>query len=405
MATDIFAPLTPSPIGVCCPLCGGGGLREVLRLQAVPVVCNQLWPDAETARAAATCDIDLAVCEACALVFNRSFREDSITYAPGYENALHFSPRFRAFAEDLCNDLVARYDLVGRDVVEIGCGDGHMLALMAKRGVRSATGFDPSAAGKPSPSAETPGVHIIPEYFRAAQLERPFDFILCRHVLEHLPHPFAVLRDVRAAIGKRDCPVYFEVPNAQWMLESGSMWDVIYEHVTYWTPASLETLFRRAGFAPVSIRAGYGAQFMMIEAHPAAAEPGFLPDEIARAAVARACARFSETTSAILSDWRSRLGALNRQDKRAVIWGAGSKGITFANAVGADGACIAALIDVNARKHGRFAPGVALPVVGPSDIGALAPALVLISNELYAEEIARDVTGQGLSVKFDVIAG
>lgn len=405
-APESLAPApAPASASARCLLCGAGGLRDVFRLPSVPVVCNQLWADAEAARAAARVDIDLAVCPDCALVANRSFRPELIAYAPGYENALHFSPRFQAFARGLCADLVARHALAGRDVVEIGCGDGHVLALMVEAGARSATGFDPSMAGRETPFAATPGVEIVPEYFRAGQLDRPFDMVLCRHVLEHLPDPLAVLREIRAAVADRGCPVYVEVPNAAWMLDLPSMWDVIYEHVTYWTPASLETLFRRAGFAPLSIGAVYDGQFLAIEARPAEPEPEFLPDPAARDAVVAACARFAGAAEAVLGEWRDRLGALARASRRAVVWGAGSKGITFANAVGADGACLAALVDVNARKHGRFVPGVALPVAGPDEIAGLAPDLVLISNELYADEIARAVAERGLAPEFGVIAG
>jgi len=400
-----FEDLHPGPVAARCPLCGADGLRRILRLHDVPVLCNQLWPDAAAARAAANADLHLAVCRDCTLISNCSFRDDLVDYAPGYENALHFSPRFRAFAAALCEELVARYDLAGRDVVEIGCGDGHVLELMVQAGVRSATGFDPSATETATPFTATPGVEIVPEYFRADQLDRPCDFVLCRHVLEHLADPWSVLRAVRAAVGRRDCPVYFEVPNGQWMLESCSTWDAIYEHVTYWTPASLETLFRRVGFAPLAIRAGYDGQFLMIEARPAPPEPDFLPSAEARRETAGACRRFAATAEAMVSTWRGRLAALGDDGKRAVIWGAGSKGITFANAVAGRRNGLVALVDINVRKHGRFVPGVALPVTAPSALATLDPDLVMISNEVYANEIRRTVDQHGLSPEFAVIAG
>lgn len=387
-----------------CPLCGSAELRDIFHLRSVPVVCNQLWPDVDAARGAALCDMDLAFCPDCSLVSNRTFDPDRITYAPGYENALHFSPRFQNFARELCTGLVERHDLSGRDVVEIGCGDGHILDLLVKSGVRTATGFDPSMAGRPSTFAETLGVEIVPEYFRAEQLDRSFDMLICRHVLEHLPDPYAILTEMRTAIGQRDCPVYFEVPNAQWMLESCSMWDVIYEHVTYWTAPSLETLFRRTGFAPVSIAPGYDGQFMMIEARAAEPDPDFLPGDQAVEMVDRACAAFTASSEAVLAEWRGRLETLERDGRRAVIWGAGSKGITFANAMGVD-QCLVGMIDINERKQGRFVPGVALPVTGPDQLPAITPDLVLIANEAYADEIAQSVKDSGLEPEFGIIVG
>jgi len=383
-----------------CPVCGGHDLKPVFSLGNVPVICNQLWPDAEAATEAAAGDVDLVRCGTCAMVWNARFEPERMVYAPGYENALHFSPRFQAFAEDLAKGLVERHGLQGKDVVEIGCGDGHMLDLMAQNGVANATGFDPSMAGKDTPFTAREGVEIVPEYFRSDQLDRPFDAVLCRHVLEHLDTPMALLTDIRRAIGDRDVPVYFEVPNAGWMLDSVSMWDVIYEHVGYWSAPSITTAFVRAGFQPVSVSTGYDGQFLMVEARPAEPQPGYIAPGVD--AVAASADAFASAAAGELGKWRERLGALGGS---AVIWGAGSKGITFANALGAAAAPLAALVDLNPRKHGLVAPGVSLPVVAPEALIGVGPALVLISNALYEAEITDQVRGMGLDPEFAVVAG
>lgn len=382
-----------------CPVCGCADPVGVFTLGDVPVVCNQLWPDEASARTAPCGTVDLVRCPDCAMIWNSAFEPERMVYAPGYENALHFSPKFQAFAEDLARDLVERFDLKGRDVVEIGCGDGHMLALMVKHGARSATGFDPSMAGKTSEFAELDGVEIVPEYFRSDQLDRPFDAILCRHVLEHLDAPMALLSDIRQAIGDRDVPVYFEVPNAGWMLDALSMWDVIYEHVGYWTAPSIETAFHRARFACMSVRTGYERQFLMVEARPAA---GPTRTSVGSVEIARTATMFANLVAAELDSWRCRLAAL---DGRAAIWGAGSKGITFANALGPAATPIAALVDLNPRKHKLFAPRVGLQVIAPAELPELDPGLILISNSHYEEEIKEAVCQAGLGPEFKVLAG
>lgn len=390
-----------SSIGESCPLCGSSGAEAAFTVRDVPVICNQLWPDAAAARAAPVGDVELVICPDCALMWNRAFEPERMVYAPGYENALHFSPRFKAFAEALAADLVVRRDLAGRHVVEIGCGDGHMLDLMVKHGAATATGFDPSMAGRTSPFTARDGVEIVPEYFLSERLDRHVDAILCRHVVEHLDAPLPFFRNIRNAIGARPVPIYVEVPNAGWMLESVSMWDVIYEHVTYWTAPAMETLFRRTGFRPTRIGSGYGDQFLMAEGTAAQPEPDYLsPDTSAALAAARA---FAAEATTELSQWRDRLSSINGS---AVIWGAGSKGITFANALGPDAAgALAALVDLNPRKHGLAVPGVALPVVGPEALRDIRPDLVVISNAIYEKEIRDHVRSLGLEPDFAIIAG
>jgi SAM-dependent methyltransferase len=383
-----------------CPLCGGTSVAEVFLLRNVPVICNQLWPDVEAAKSAPLGNVDLVACRACALIWNRAFEPERMVYAPGYENALHFSPKFEAFAEDLAAGLVARHNLVGKDVVEIGCGDGHMLDMLVKHGARTAVGFDPSMAGKDTPYRKRPGVEIIPEYFRSDQLDRNFDFILCRHVLEHIETPRPFVSDIRRAVGERDIGVYFEVPNSAWMLRAVSMWDAIYEHVTYWTAPAMTALFRRAGFRPTRVTEAYSGQFLALEAKPGAPEGDYVASGTED--VLAAAAAFKDAADRELTTWRQRLGALHG---KAVIWGAGSKGITFANALEEAGRPLAGMVDLNPRKRGLMAPGVALPVLAPEDLRKIRPNLVLISNALYAAEIASQVKGIGLSVDFAMIAG
>ena len=383
-----------------CPITGDPAGKSVFQLNGVPVLCNQLWPDAEAACGAPKADIDLVFCESSGLLWNRAFDPQRMAYAPGYENALHFSPNFQAFADELARELVTRHGLTGKAIVEIGCGDGFMLDLMVRNGVHQATGYDPSMAGIETPFTKRKGIRIVPEYFHAGQLESGFDAILCRHVLEHLDEPMAFLKELRSAIGKCSATLYLEVPNADWMLETVSMWDVIYEHVTYWTAPAMECALRRSGFEPLSIRAGYGGQFLMAEARPSVADPDWLPEELPhRSSVAR---HFGAAADSSLKEWNDRLSTL---PGRAVIWGAGSKGITFANALDSSAQDkLAALVDLNPRKHGKFIPGIGLPVVDSGQLQDLAPTLILVSNPLYLGEITRSVRDMGLNPEFRIIA-
>lgn len=383
-----------------CLVCDSPDTAPIFALKNVPIICNQLWPNMASAKAAPTGDVDLRICNRCAMVWNASFDPDLMVYAPGYENALHFSPNFRAFAEALATRLVSDHDLVGKDVFEIGCGDGYMLDLVAANGAKTATGFDPTMRDVETPYAARDGVTIVPEYFRSDQLDRPFDAILCRHVLEHLDTPMALLNDIRTAVSDRDVPVYFEVPNAGWMLDEVSMWDVIYEHVGYWTIPSISVAFAKAGFGRLRAETGYGQQFLMVDAQPSARNQDATHADAE--AVKTSASRFAELSQAELTKWGHELSKMNGT---AVIWGAGSKGITFANAVDAPEGRIVGLVDLNTRKHGLYAPGVGLQIVAPNDLKELRPDLVLISNALYETEIIAQVHAMGLDPAFHVIAG
>src|SRR3546814_19519297 len=65
---------------------------------------------------------------------------------------------------------------------------------------------------------------------------------------------------------------FFEVPNALFVFDRLSVWDIIYEHVSYFTPNSLSRAFALAGYAVRHLEEAFGGQFLWIEAVPAQAD-------------------------------------------------------------------------------------------------------------------------------------
>ena len=80
-------------------------------------------------------------------------------------------------------------------------------------------------------------VEIIGRNFTAEDA-RGADFVCCRHVLEHLPDPMALLGQLRESLDFRDdTVVFFEVPNGLFTLDRLGIWDIIHEHVSYFMPS------------------------------------------------------------------------------------------------------------------------------------------------------------------------
>ena len=96
---------------------------------------------------------------------------------------------------------------------------------------------------------------------------------------------------------------------------------------------------------------------------------------------------FAANYAAKRDEWRARLGALAAAGQRGVVWGAGSKGVTFLNATGA-GEEIAAVVDINPRKQGKYVAGTGQRIVAPAELAALRPDFVIIMNANYRAEIA-----------------
>ncbi len=403
---------------MACPGCGAAGAEVFFRSPPLPVLSNEVVRTRAAALAAPRGEIALARCPACDLVHNAAFDPAAVRYTGEYENALHFSPRFRAYAEELAQGLVARHGVRRGLVVELGCGDGAFLALVCRLGDNRGVGFDPAHDGAralPLPAGVT--IHARPVAASDAGLQP--DLICCRHVLEHVAEPRTLLATVQRLAGARpEAVVFFEVPNARHTLERLAIWDVVYEHCLYFSATALAGLFRRSGFVPLAVRETYGGQFLTIEARPAtpagasaggaadrgpsapadrapgapvdpgsatggvASEPGGLEP------LTRAFARAHADT---LARWRDVLGRVDREGTPAVVWGAGSKAVTFLNLLGATDRTIRCVVDVNPRKQGAYVVGTGQAIVAPDRLREVRPGLVLVMNPLYRDEVEAEL--------------
>ncbi len=381
-----------------CRVCGGGGLEVFFELPQVPTHCNVLWPTREEALQAPRGDIRLAFCPACGHVYNVAFDPALMSYSQAYENSLHFSPRFQRYAEGLAARLVERYDLRGKDIVEIGSGKGDFLRMLCEQGGNRGVGFDPSHDPDLLQDAPPEGLRFVQDFYSARYADYQADLICSRHVLEHIEQPRAFIQDVRRAVGDRPhTAVYFEVPNVLYTLRDMGIWDVIYEHCSYFSASSLGRLFTACGFDVLCLEEAYGGQFLGIEAVPAQAEAGTqqAPGNDLRE-MARDVAAFAKNYRGKVSLWRRRLSQIGGAGRRAVIWGAGSKGVTFLNTLQA-GDTVTHVVDINPRKQGRYVAGTGQRIVPPEFLRSERPDVVLVMNPLYLDEIRQTLAALGLT--------
>ncbi|MCB0045952.1 MAG: methyltransferase domain-containing protein [Caldilineaceae bacterium] len=370
-----------------CTVCHADIPRVFVEIPGVPVLCNILWPTAAEAQSVRRVTIRLAFCERCGHIFNPDFDLSLMDYSQAYENSLHFSSRFQQYAEELAQDLVTRHDLHGKTIIEIGSGKGDFLEMLCELGDNQGIGFDPSYIPGETERSRTEQIEFVQDFYSERYTDRSADFICCRHTLEHIEDPVAFVKMVRRTIGDQPTTVFFEAPNGLFTLHDMAIWDIIYEHCSYFTRYSLAYLFESCGFDVTDVRSTFGGQYLCIEARPK-------PDaEITSAATWNQPAEISDDVTEFSRRYQAKVVAdtamLDRmaaEQRRVVIWGSGSKGVTFLNMLPAAEA-IQYAVDINPRKQGMHITGTGQRIVRPEFLRQYGPHDVIVMNPLYMDEI------------------
>jgi hypothetical protein len=380
---------------LACPSCGDHiDNPPFYELAAAPTNSCLLINDRDAAVDFPIAPIQLSLCRACGFIFNAAWEPGRTNYSEAYEETQGFSETFNTFQEGLARELIARYHLRGKHIVEIGCGKGEFLNLLCELGENTGVGYDPSFV----PSRNDPArarAQFIGEFFTEESGPLVGDFLCCKMTLEHIPDVGNFLRIIRGALDTQEkMGVFFQVPDATRILCDSAFWDIYYEHCSYFTAHTLCSLFERSGFRVQRVWTEYEGQYLMIEARPIS--EGRIGPSVEQGVieVEQQVDRFTTNVASAIRTWRDRVTAGAAAGKRIVLWGSGSKAVAFLTTLNID-AEVAAVVDINPFRRGRFMPKTGHLIIGPQDTPELAPELVIVMNPIYVDEIGRTLQAYG----------
>jgi len=385
-------------MGDQCQVCGSVATSVFFELKKMPVLIGTLWQGAAEAKSTQTGDMQLVYCPDCSFIWNRVFDPELLAYSQTYENSLHFSDVFQQYTTDLVTRLVDTYDIRDKDVIDIGCGKGDFLAMLCEQGNNRGVGFDPSYAGDriEGPVAERLTFHQ--DLFSEKYANLNADLLTSRFVYEHVTKPVEFLQLIRDGLGKdSDAVLYFEVPNTRVILEDLTVWDIIYEHCSYFGMESLAASFQRAGFQVLDLRETWGGQFVTIDARYGGGDARQWGDV---RQVTRRVEGFAAEFQRRIVAWHDKINSLRQDKKRVVAWGAGAKAVSFLNMLELGDSDLPYVVDISPHKQGTFLGGTGQEVVSPEFLVEYRPDVIILMNPIYQDEIAGQVSDLGLSVEF-----
>ena len=163
-------------------------------------------------------------------------------------------------------------------------------------------------------------------------------------------------------------------------------------------------MFRTTGFEVIELGLEDDDQYLLIAAKPstvpAMGDP--LPDEADLDRLRRGVGHFRTGYDELAAGWRSRIAALTSSGGRAVIWGSGSKGVSFISNLSL-GDELAAAVDINPHKWGKFMVGSTHEIVDPEALRTIDPNLVVAMNPIYLDEIAAQLEQLGVETELTAL--
>lgn len=316
------------------------------------------------------------------LIENAAFDQQQIQYDADYQNNQALSASFEAHMQSVIEIVKARYP-AGARIVEVGCGKGDFLEFLQAEGRYDVRGYDGAYEGT-NPSIE--------KRFLTSADKLEADLVVLRHVLEHIQRPHEFLSLLAGIFDGAD--IYIEVPDFSWIEDNQAFFDITYEHVNYFTPDSLASLFDSTDQQGLL----FGDQYQFAI--------GRL-DAVAHAEFARAYdteANWAALSFAdVFPDFERMIDEIETAsaDSGIYVWGAATKGVMFCHHLKrlrpATFERIKAAVDINPKKAGRFMPSVQLPILDVDSLCSQASGaeLVIIMNPNYQHEIVAELEARG----------
>lgn len=388
-----------------CVFCSSQRLYSLLKVDRVPISSQVLYRIQSDAVSCPTKSLDILLCEECGLVFNGDYlmsQEEGNPYSDlDYFSSVSFSPQSQDYQKQSVLAINTLWGLRGKNVCEIGCGDGFFLNGISEY-CDQAIGFEPSPTfhlAKKYRMIRVDNACFDPQRFLTSQRAKIHLFIL-RHVLEHLSSPFQFLESLMRCyqVQPEDQGLYLEVPDAGYLMENNLYFDFYYDHVYYFTPAFLFNFLKQLGWKNIAFLEGGPQEFIRLfcsnkdlDGNTNKSRVAEMPSYGQRGVI------FAQNYHAWKTSMTEQLDALIDRRKKIGVWGAGSRGVTMLISIGGKPDSFRYVVDSDVNKWERFIPILGTPIVSEEMLNKDPIDYLLITSYTYFGEIIKSLTNHTAS--------
>ena len=301
-----------------------------------------------------------------------------------------YSTSWVEHAKKYCEMIARRLGLgPSSRVIELASNDGYLLQHFVGMGI-PVLGVEP--ARNVAKVAMEKGVPTIAEFFgtdlayQLRQEGQEADLIIGNNVLAQVPNLNDFVAGIRQVL-KPEGVATFEFPHLQQLIDCNQFDTIYHEHFSYFSMITTEKLAERHGLKVIDVEEipTHGGSLRVYLAHKASkratssAVGALIERELARGlGRLETYASFGEQVKRTKRELLSFLIAAKDAGKTICGYGAPGKGNTLLNYCGIGPDFLDFTVDRNPYKHGRFTPGMHVPILPVDAIDTTKPDLVLI---------------------------
>nr|WP_314465684.1 class I SAM-dependent methyltransferase [uncultured Clostridium sp.] len=280
--------------------------------------------------------------------------------------------------------------LEGKKLIEAGCGQGEFLSVLS--------GFPVTACGIEHRESlvllgKEKGLNVWRQFAGEGEvlasqdgsMNGPYDGFLSFNYLEHQPDPVGMLRCIAENLTDEGVGL-ITVPSLEYILKYDGYYELIRDHIAYYTFDTLRFAADQAGFEVIEEEMVNRDTLSVI-----VRKKKNLKEGAGRVILERLDASGLVQSRVIIGDELKRLiRELESEGKSLGIWGASHQGFTLASTT-VIGDFARYIIDSAPFKQGRYAPASHLPIVAPGHFFQDPVNAILIVAPGYTEEIAKSI--------------
>ena len=341
----------------------------LLTLDNMPASAQHM-PDAQGVKEDRGLTLDLCQCMGCGLV---QFDCEPVDYYRDVIRAGGFSKTMVELRRYQYKHLIDSYHLEGKKFIEVGCGQGEFLKVLSEFPVEvHGIEHDPHLVEL----ARAQGLDVT-EGFTETEDTRfaggLYDVFLSFNFLEHQPDPGTMLQAIYRNL-EDDAMGLITVPSFEYIMDHNSYYELIRDHLAYYTFETLTPLLERNGFLVEECEViNRDTLSVIVKKRPQMDTENLL-----------------ECYVNLKREMESYMKYLDAWDKKVAVWGASHQGFTLA-ATTKLGERARYIIDSAPFKQGKFAPASHLPIVGPDHFHEHPVDAIIITAPGYTDEIAASI--------------